>query len=77
MDEGDRDLGSGGIQLPDPAVFSGGGVSRMAISIGKNGIAYILNADNLGGYKLGTGGGDAVLQTISMPGMLYPFFRAD
>jgi len=68
MDAGDRDLGSGGVQLPDPATFSGGGVSRMAIAVGKNGVAYIMNADNLGGYKLGTGGTDAIIQTITMPG---------
>jgi hypothetical protein len=68
MDQGDRDLGAGGVQLPDPTVFSGGGISRMAIACGKNGIAYIMNADNLGGYKLGPGGSDAIVQTITMPG---------
>jgi hypothetical protein len=68
MDQGDRDLGAGGVQLPDPSVFSGGGVSRMAVACGKNGIAYIMNADNLGGYKLGPGGSDAIIQTINMPG---------
>lgn len=70
MDAGDRDLGSGGVSLPDPGTFSGGGVARLAITVGKNGIAYIMNADNLGGYKLGSGGTDAIIQTISMPGRL-------
>jgi hypothetical protein len=68
MDAGDRDLGSGGVCLPDPATFSGGGIARLAITVGKNGIAYIMNADNLGGYKLGSGGTDAIVQTIAMPG---------
>jgi hypothetical protein len=68
MDAADRDLGSGGVILPDSSTFSGGGVARLAITVGKNGIAYIMNADNLGGYKLGTGGTDAIVQTISMPG---------
>jgi len=39
MDAGDRDLGSGGISLLDPTVFNGVGVSRIAVSIGKNGKA--------------------------------------
>jgi hypothetical protein len=70
MDAGDRDLGSGGVILPDPATFSGGGIERLAIAVGKNGIAYIMNADNLGGYKLGVGGTDGIIQTIPMPGEL-------
>ena len=38
MDAGDRDLGSGGVALLDPTVFKGtNGVSRLAITIGKNG----------------------------------------
>ena len=51
MDAGDRDLGSGGISLLDPTVFIGKGVSRIAVSIGKNGKAYIMNANNLGEFK--------------------------
>ncbi|KAL8990408.1 MAG: hypothetical protein Q9169_008129, partial [Polycauliona sp. 2 TL-2023] len=48
MDAGDRDLGSGGVALLDPSVFKGtNGVSRIAVTIGKNGKAYIMNADNL------------------------------
>ena len=39
MDAGDRDLGSGGVALLDPNTFSGTGVSRIAVSIGKNGKA--------------------------------------
>jgi hypothetical protein len=67
MDAGDRDLGSGGVILPDPTVFSGGGVSRIAIACGKNAQCYVANADNLGGYKMSSSGGDAILQTISPP----------
>lgn len=36
----------------------------MAVTAGKNGKIYILNADNLGGYRLGTGGSDGIIQTI-------------
>ncbi|KUJ17722.1 FAD/NAD(P)-binding domain-containing protein [Mollisia scopiformis] len=68
MDNGDRDLGSGGVILPDPSVFSGGGVARLAITCGKNGNCFIANADNLGGYKMGTASEDAVIQTLTPPG---------
>jgi len=64
MDAADQDFGSGGIVLLDPTTFQGTGVSKMAVTAGKNGKVYILNADNLGGYKLGTGQTDGVLQTI-------------
>jgi len=67
MDRADRDLGSGGVCLPDPEVFSGTGVARLAITCGKNGKCYVTNADNLGGYKLGPSGGDSIIQTITPP----------
>lgn len=62
MDNADRDLGSSGVTLLDPAVFKGTGISRMAVTIGKNGKAYILNANNLGGFKQGPGGTDNIIQ---------------
>ena len=65
MDGGDQDFGSGGVTLLDPTVFKGTGVSRMAVGAGKNGKIYVLNADNLGGYKQGPGGSDGILQTIN------------
>ncbi len=72
MDAGDRDMGSGGVALLDPSVFKGtNGVTRMAITIGKNGKAYILNADNLGGFKLGSGATDNILQTIIAPNAVF------
>lgn len=72
MDAGDRDLGSGGVALLDPSVFKGtNGVTRMAITIGKNGKAYIMNADNLGGFKLGSGATDNIIQTIIAPNAVF------
>ncbi|MCJ1414010.1 hypothetical protein MMC32_000335 [Xylographa parallela] len=65
MDGGDQDFGSGGIILLDPTVFRGTGVNRMAVTGGKNGKVYILNADNMGGYKLGPGQGDNIVQTLA------------
>lgn len=65
MDAADQDFGSGGIVLLDPATFSGGGIEKMAVTAGKNGKIYILNANDLGGYKLGPGQTDGILQTIT------------
>jgi hypothetical protein len=62
IDAADRDLGSSGVSI---LPFSGGGVSRLAVTCGKNGQCYVTNADNMGGYKMGSGGGDAVIQTIT------------
>jgi len=45
MDAGDQDYGSGGFVLLDSGTFSGTGVSKIAVSAGKNGKIYILNAD--------------------------------
>jgi len=64
MDGGDEDFGAGGIALLDTGTFKGTGVSRMAVTAGKNGKIYILNADNLGGYRLGPGQTDGIIQTI-------------
>ena len=71
MDAGDRDLGSGGITLLDPTVFKGTGVSRIAVSVGKNAKVYIMNANNLGGFKQGAGGVDNIVQTISADGAVF------
>ncbi|PSS14960.1 hypothetical protein M430DRAFT_51625 [Amorphotheca resinae ATCC 22711] len=64
MDAADQDFGSGGIVLLDPTTFSGGPIEKMAVTAGKNGKVYILDANNLGGYKLGMGQTDGILQTI-------------
>jgi iron transport multicopper oxidase len=39
-------------------------VNRIAVVVGKNAKIYVMNADNLGGYKQGSGGTDNILQTI-------------
>lgn len=66
MDAADRDLGSGGVTLLS-SPFSGGGVNNIAIAGGKNGQVFVMNADNLGGYKNGANKGDNILQTITPP----------
>jgi hypothetical protein len=65
MDGGDQDFGSSGVTLLDPTVFKGTGANRIAVGSGKNGKIYFMNADNLGGYKQGSGGSDGVIQTIN------------
>ncbi|EPE25666.1 hypothetical protein GLAREA_01578 [Glarea lozoyensis ATCC 20868] len=71
MDAGDRDLGSSGVTLLDPGVFKGTGVARIAAVMGKNGKAYIMNANNLGGFKQGVGGSDNIIQTIITQGSVF------
>lgn len=66
MDAADRDLGSGGVTLLS-APYSGGGVNNIAITGGKNGQVFVMNANNLGGYKNGANQGDNIFQTITPP----------
>jgi hypothetical protein len=54
LDDGDKDISSSGVALLDSTTFSGGGVNRVAISGSKSGIVYVVDAGNLGGYKMGT-----------------------
>ena len=65
MDGCDQDFGSSALTLLDPTVFHGTGVSKMAVTAGKNGKTYILNANNMGGFRNGAGGTDGILQTIT------------
>jgi len=53
LDGGDEDFGSSGVALLDPSVFSGGGVTKLAVAGGKSGKVYILDANNLGGFAMG------------------------
>jgi hypothetical protein len=50
----DLDIGSSAVVLLPPSPFSGGGVNRVAISGSKAGVLYVMNADNLGGFKMGS-----------------------
>ncbi|ROV99138.1 hypothetical protein VMCG_06689 [Cytospora schulzeri] len=64
MDGADRDVGSGGVSL---LPFSGGGVETTAVACGKNGQCFVMDANDLGGYKNGANQGDNILQTITPP----------
>jgi hypothetical protein len=60
LDQGDVDMGSGGmLLLPDQA----GSLPHLTVAGGKDGRAFLMNRDSLGGYT--PGGPDNVLQVIS------------
>ncbi|KAJ3317320.1 hypothetical protein HDU76_001235 [Blyttiomyces sp. JEL0837] len=76
MDAKDLDLGSSGVVLAmhEGGEFSGantGGVERIAITGGKDGSLFVLNADNLGGYQQGPAKADSVICRINVGGGLY------
>ncbi len=61
LDQYDNDVGSGGmLLLPDQP----GPIPHLAIAGGKDGRAFLVNRDNMGGYT--QGGPNNVVQTISM-----------
>ncbi|KAK1487356.1 WSC domain-containing protein [Colletotrichum tamarilloi] len=74
LDAGDRDVGSSGLAVLDGSVFKGAGVNRIGVTAGKKGRTYVVNADNLGGFRQAADGGDGVLQTIELGGSLYGGF---
>ncbi|OLN96295.1 WSC domain-containing protein-like protein 3 [Colletotrichum chlorophyti] len=74
LDAGDRDVGASGLAVLDPAVFKGAGVNRIGVTAGKKGRTYVVNADNLGGFRQGADGGDGILQTIELGGSVYGGF---
>jgi hypothetical protein len=64
LDENDEDLGAGGpIALPTE-YFGTKSIPHLVVQVGKDGRVFLVNADNMGGYRQGPKGGDAVLQTL-------------
>src|SRR6266511_2458951 len=64
LDQNDQDLGSGGpVALPAP-YFGTAAIPNLLAEIGKDGRLFLLNRDNLGGKAQGSGGTDAVVQTL-------------
>jgi len=53
LNTGDKDFSSSGVTLLDPVTFTGGGVTRVALCGSKVGTLYVMDANNLGGYKMG------------------------
>ncbi|KAI5779378.1 hypothetical protein EDC01DRAFT_621661 [Geopyxis carbonaria] len=71
LDGADKDLGTSGIALLDPAVFKTDKVRRMGCIAGKSGKLYFLNLDDLGGYQMGPNKKDAVLQTHELKNSVF------
>jgi putative transposon-encoded protein len=64
MDENDEDLGSGGpIALPKE-YFGTKAIPQLIVQVGKDGRVFLINQNNMGGYRQGAGKSDAVLQTL-------------
>jgi hypothetical protein len=53
LNTGDKDFSSSGVTLLDPNTFSAGSVTRVAVAGSKVGTIYVMDANNLGGYKNG------------------------
>jgi len=64
LDTWDADFGSGSpTALPDE-FFGTSDHPKLLVMAGKQGYVYLLDRDNLGGQKMGSGGGDAVVDRI-------------
>jgi len=70
LDGADKDLGTSPLEIL-PSAFSCGDVRRIGVVTGKSGKTYWLNLDNLGGYRNGVGGGDAVIQVYQNENSVY------
>ncbi len=64
LDQNDEDLGSGGpIALP-PRYFGTSSHPDLLVQVGKDGRVFLLDAQDMGGFRQGAGNGDAVLQSL-------------
>ena len=64
LDANDNDLGSGGpVALPS-SYFGTSAHPQLLVQVGKDGRIFLLDAADMGGFKQGTGGGDAMLQEL-------------
>ncbi|MEA2215198.1 MAG: hypothetical protein QOK19_759 [Solirubrobacteraceae bacterium] len=68
LDAGDVDFASGGITGLNSEYFGTSAVRNLAVAVGKDGYVYLLNRDELGGFKQGTGQGDKVVQRLGPSG---------
>ncbi len=68
LDEGDVDFASGGVTALNGEYFGTPAVPHLAVAVGKDGYVYLLNRDELGGYKQGSGGGDGVVERLGPSG---------
>lgn len=68
LDENDADFASGGVTGLPSEYFGTPALPHLAVAVGKAGYVYLLNRDNLGGYRQGSGSGDEVVQRLGYYG---------
>ncbi len=71
FNENDLDLGSGAPLALPSAYFGTTSIPDLLVEVGKPGIIYLLNRDDLGGMGQGPGGTDRVVQEIPETGPLW------
>ena len=64
LDSKDLDFASSGVSALNDQYFGTTSFPHLAVAAGKEGYVYLLNRDELGGFKQGSGGGDKVLQRL-------------
>ncbi|TMK23936.1 MAG: choice-of-anchor D domain-containing protein, partial [Actinobacteria bacterium] len=64
MDSFDADFASGGLTVLNDQYFGTSAVPHLAVAVGKEGYVYLLNRENLGGFRQGSGGADKVVDRI-------------
>jgi hypothetical protein len=71
LDQNDTDFGSTGVVgLPDQ-YFGTSSIPHLAVAAGKEGVVYLLNRDNLGGYHPGPPAEDDVVQRLGPSGAVF------
>ncbi|HEX4307575.1 MAG TPA: choice-of-anchor D domain-containing protein [Solirubrobacterales bacterium] len=64
LDENDADFASGGVTGLPEEYFGTPALPHLAVAVGKEGYVYLLDRDDLGGYRQGSGSGDDVVQRL-------------
>jgi iron transport multicopper oxidase len=64
LDENDADFASGGVTGLPSEYFGTPALPHLAVAVGKEGYVYLLDRDDLGGYRQGSGSGDEVVQRL-------------
>jgi iron transport multicopper oxidase len=64
LDESDADFASGGVTGLPQEYFGTSALPHLAVAVGKEGYVYLLDRDDLGGYRQGSGSGDDVVQRL-------------
>jgi Abnormal spindle-like microcephaly-assoc'd, ASPM-SPD-2-Hydin/PQQ-like domain/Protein of unknown function (DUF1573) len=64
LDESDADFASGGVTGLPQEYFGTSAFPHLAVAVGKEGYVYLLDRDDLGGYRQGSGSGDDVVQRL-------------